>query len=63
MNICSENKPAIGHEVIFTYDGVYHIGYLINDWGSDNPRKWQWFSYIKGYDVIEDLVEFWWELP
>lgn len=58
----TEVKPPIGKEVLFYYDDMYHIGYLVNDDGSMKPRKWEWFSYIKGYGVINDNVEYWHEL-
>jgi len=63
MYYSNQKKPEIGKEIIFVYDDVYHIGYLMNDDGSEKPRKWTWYSYIKGYEVIEDLVETWFDLP
>ena len=62
INYCREKKPPIGEEVLFIFDDIYHIGYLVSDDGSHKPRKWTWFSYIKGYEIIEDTVDIWFPL-
>lgn len=59
----NNSKPPIGREILFFYDDIFHIGYLLNDNGSNNHRKWVWYSYLKGYDEISDLVKNWFELP
>ena len=63
MYLTSKFKPKIGKEILFWYDDMFHIGYLVSDDGSDKPRKWNWYSYIKNYENIDELIEFWCDLP
>jgi|GEM_PF-7017885 len=58
-----EVKPELGTEIIFHYDDSFHIGYVVSFNGSDNPRKWTWFSEINNFEIIEEFIENWFELP
>ena len=59
---CLDKKPPIGEKILFYHNDIIHIGFLVKDDGSDKPRKWQWFSYIKNFEYIED-VYLWMPLP
>lgn len=56
-------KPPIKELVLFHYQNLFHLGYLDSDEGSKNPRNWHWYSYVKNYGDIYDIVRHWWVLP
>ena len=61
---CTEHtKPPGGTDILFWYDDQWHIGYLTDDDGSNKPRKWTWISYMKDYQIIDDLVDYWAPIP